>query len=303
MFRTEGELLKLAAVAASSILILILLIGCGKDKEAPLIPDTTGPRVSATSPSDGDSNVALNASVTVTFSENVDPLTITGSSFYLSGGLTGTITYSSKSASLVPDSNLQYGTDYTAAITTAVTDVAGNHMDSDYTWSFTTNFGDLMPLAIGNRWEFQVVNYTNPVVPDTSYDTILVVRDTTIDTERWFILNDGAVTTNRDDGLWRMTATGTPYLWLKFPGLQNQTYNADPVRGESVKITSTSQIVTSPTLPLLYCYVYESTYSDPSTKDVFYYAPRVGPAVLVHDTIDIFTTLLVRKTLIRYQLN
>ncbi len=302
MFRKEGALLKSAAIATSSIMILILSTGCGKDKEAPLVPDTTGPRVTATSPGDGDSSVALDALVTVTFSEDIDPLTITGSSFFLSGSNPGTITYNSRSAALNPDSNFKYGTNYTATVTTAVTDAAGNHMDSVYTWSFTTTFGDIMPLAIGNRWEFQVINYTNPVVPDTTYDTILVVRDTTIDSEQWFILDDGMLLTNRNGGLWRMTATGTPYDWLKFPGLLGQTYNADPVRGESVKITAISQLIAIPPLPLFYCYVYESKYTDPDTKDVYHYAPRIGPVMLSH-YVNLTTTLRERWTLIRYHLN
>ncbi len=285
------------------VLVLILAGGCGKDKEAPLVPDTTGPRVTATSPGDGDSNVALDALVTVTFNEDVDPLTITGSSFYLNGSMPGTITYGSRNAALNPDSNFQYGGTYTATVTTAVTDVAGNRMDSNYVWSFTTTFGDIMPLAIGNRWEYQVINYTNPVVPDTSYDTILVVGDTTIESEQWFIVNDTVLITNRDDGLWRMAETGVPYLWLRFPGIIGQIYNADPVRGESVKITATSQLVAIPLLPLFYCYVYESTYTDPSTKDKFYYAPRTGPIILEHDTVYVFPTLLERWSLIRYHLN
>lgn len=304
MFRTEGALLKFAVVATSSILILILSAGCGKDKEAPLLPDTTGPRVSATSPGDGDSSVALDASVTVSFNENIDPLTITGSSFYINGGPTGTITYSSKSASLNPSSNFQYGTSYTATVTTAVTDVAGNHMDSNYVWSFTTVFGDIMPLVIGNWWAFQVINYTNPVVPDTSYDTIFVVGDTMIDSEQWFIIDDTVLMTNRDDGLWRMSGTGVPYMWLKFPGHIDDSYNADPIRGEMVKITDTYKLVSGLPLPrLFYCYVYESTYTDSTTKDVFYYEPRTGPVVLFHYSVDIFTNLVEKWTLFKFNLN
>jgi len=190
-----------------------------------------------------------------------------------------------------------------ATITTAVTDAAGNHMDSNFVWSFTTEFGDIMPLAVGNRWEYQVINYTNPVVPDTSYDTILVVGDTAIDSEQWFILDDGVVMTNRNDGLWRMSNTGTPYLWLRFPGIVGQTYDADPTRGESVEIKSVSQLTSGPPLPrLFYCYVYESSYTDPNTLDIYHFEPRTGPIILTHDTVNVFTTVLERWKLIRYQL-
>jgi hypothetical protein len=286
-------------------LIRIALWGCGKDELYPPVPDTTGPKVIATSPGDGDSSVALNALVTVTFDEDIDPLSITGSSFYLSGNVPGTITYGSRSAALNPDSDFQYGTTYTATVTTAVTDVAGNHMDSNYTWSFTTAFGEIMPLAIGNRWDFQVINFTNPVVPDTSYDSIVIVGDTTIEGEQWFIMNGGALLTNRDDGLWRMAETDVPYLWLKFPGAVGQPpYNADPVSGESVKITYTSKlIVPFPTSPLFYCYGYEITYADQSRKDTLYYQARTGPVLFKYYAVDIFTTIVERWALYNFDLN
>ena len=270
-------------------LALIALGGCGKDKVYPPPADTTGPKVVATSPAAGDSNVALDAPVTVTFDEDIDPLSVTWSSFFLNSGLNSTVTYDNKIATLTPDSALHYGETYTATVTTAVTDVAGNHMESNYHWSFTATLGEIMPLAVGNWWAFRVIDFTNPVVPDTTYDTILVVSDTTIQSERWYILEDGALVTNRDDGLWRMAETGAAYLWLKFPGVSGQTYSADPVSGESVKITATAkQIYTAGVSipPWLYCYGYLITYSDPTRRDTLYYAPRFGPVSLQYYAVS-----------------
>lgn len=98
------------------------------------------PIVSSTSPASGATSVAVNTTITATFSEAMDSSTITTSTFTLSGGVTGTVSYdsSTKTATFTPSSNLSYSTTYTATITTGVKDSAGNNMAVNYTWSFTT---------------------------------------------------------------------------------------------------------------------------------------------------------------------
>jgi len=82
--------------------------------------------------------VAINSVIAATFSEEMDASTITTSAFYLSGGVTGTVSYGTNTATFTPYSNLSNATTYTATITTGVKDVAGNNMAANYTWSFTT---------------------------------------------------------------------------------------------------------------------------------------------------------------------
>ncbi|MEK6900972.1 MAG: Ig-like domain-containing protein, partial [Nanoarchaeota archaeon] len=105
-----------------------------------IILDTTPLTVSSTSPSNSATSVAINTSVTATFSENMDASTITTSTFTISNGdsVSGTVTYSDTTATFTPSENLSYNTTYTATITTGVKDSAGNAMTSDYSWSFTT---------------------------------------------------------------------------------------------------------------------------------------------------------------------
>jgi len=67
----------------------------------------------------------------------MDTTTIGTSTFTLSGGVTGTVTYSGTTATFTP-SFLSYATTYAVTITTEVKDNAGNAMDADYTWSFAT---------------------------------------------------------------------------------------------------------------------------------------------------------------------
>ena len=103
--------------------------------------DTNAPAVTGTINADGATNVPVNTKVGATFSEAMDPLTVTKSTFTLKQGSTpvsGTITYSNVSAVFVPANSLNYNTVYTATITTRVKDLAGNALTNNYTWSWTT---------------------------------------------------------------------------------------------------------------------------------------------------------------------
>ena len=104
-------------------------------------PDTTAPTVTLTDPVNGAGGVALNKKISATFSEAMDPLTLTNVNFTLTDGgtpVSGTVAYSGVTAVFTPDSDLAYNTTYTATITTAAKDLAGNALASDYVWSFTT---------------------------------------------------------------------------------------------------------------------------------------------------------------------
>ncbi len=103
--------------------------------------DTTAPSVTATNPTSGELDVAVTTTVTVTFSERVDPATVTLASFTLEAGATpvgGAVTASGTTATFTPSTALARGTLYTATVTTAVTDTAGNALPANHTWSFTT---------------------------------------------------------------------------------------------------------------------------------------------------------------------
>jgi hypothetical protein len=113
-------------------------------------PDTTPPTITLTSPADGDMNVPLNDAVNATFSEAMDPVAITApGTFTLAvaglGGaaVAGNVTYDSVSqtATFTPAANLAAGAQYTATITNAAADLAGNALVAGTTpnpWSFGT---------------------------------------------------------------------------------------------------------------------------------------------------------------------
>ena len=103
--------------------------------------DATAPTVTGTVNANGATNVAINTNPGATFSEVMDPATITATTFTLAQGATavaGTVTYVGVNAVFTPTSALAANTTYTATITTGAKDVAGNALASNFVWSWTT---------------------------------------------------------------------------------------------------------------------------------------------------------------------
>jgi hypothetical protein len=104
--------------------------------------DTAAPAVISTYPASAAMGTASNGAITATFNEAMDPLSINGETFTLSQGsidIPGVVTYFNNKAQLLPSSDLALSTTYTATLTTALTDLAGNKLEANYSWSFTTD--------------------------------------------------------------------------------------------------------------------------------------------------------------------
>ena len=131
---------KYALIIFVFTLITLLLSACGrKGPEAP--PDVTPPAVILTSPMNGAQNVAINSSVTITFSEVMDASTINEQSITLSmgtGNVPGSVTYSDTAAVFKPASSLDPETIYTVTVDGSVKDVAGNAMVTPFGYIFIT---------------------------------------------------------------------------------------------------------------------------------------------------------------------
>ncbi len=116
--------------------------------------DTTAPTLTQRSPMPTAIGAAVTGDVvTVTFSEPMDPATLTGTSITLtgpSGAVTGTVTLATDNTQAVftPASRLSFETAYTATVTTAATDAAGNALAADESWTFNTG----KALALGAKF-------------------------------------------------------------------------------------------------------------------------------------------------------
>ena len=113
-------------------------------------PDTTAPTVTGTTPAGGASNVAANENITATFSEAMNPATLTTTTFELrdpaNALIPAAVTYdaAARRATLDPTANLLTSTTYTArirggAVDPRAKDTAGNALAQDLFWTFTTS--------------------------------------------------------------------------------------------------------------------------------------------------------------------
>ena len=107
------------------------------------LSDATSPTVVSTKPANGATGVAVSSTITATFGEKVQGLTVNPSTFTLknSGGtsISGLVTLSSdgRTAIFTPSSPLAFSRSYTATVK-GVRDLAGNTMITAKGWSFKT---------------------------------------------------------------------------------------------------------------------------------------------------------------------
>lgn len=134
--RTPSNLTKTAAV-----FFIGALAACGFDVTS--APDEgTAPRVLSNIPLDGATGVALDGTVSATFSEAMDPDTLNTSTFTLTSDATaiaipGTVLYGDSTAVFRPAAHLTSSGVYTATITTDANSGHGVGLAAEYTWNFT----------------------------------------------------------------------------------------------------------------------------------------------------------------------
>jgi hypothetical protein len=107
----------------------------------------TPPEIVSTIPANGATGVALNQAISATFSEAMNPLTITTGTFKVTGPggtiVTGTVSYDAIDfiATFTPTALLTAATTYTATITSGAIDLEGNALAPGVApnpWTFTT---------------------------------------------------------------------------------------------------------------------------------------------------------------------
>lgn len=103
--------------------------------------DTTLPTVVFTAPVNGSTSVYANQKVSVAFSEDMDPATITGETFTLKQEeklLSGKLITNGSTATFIPANNFEQDKPYNATVTTGARDLAGNRLAQNHAWRFTT---------------------------------------------------------------------------------------------------------------------------------------------------------------------
>ncbi len=125
---------------AASVLVCSLA-ACGFGVTASS-DEATPPRVLSNTPLDGATGVSLDGRVSATFSEAMDPDTLTASTFTLTSGdaavpVAGTVVYADSIAVFWPAAQLASSSAYTATISTDANSGLGVALGVAYSWSFT----------------------------------------------------------------------------------------------------------------------------------------------------------------------
>ncbi|PUE33915.1 Ig-like domain-containing protein [Limnohabitans sp. Jir72] len=131
--------------------------------------DTTAPTVTLTNPVDAGIAVCLNKTVNTTFSEPMDPLTLTTTTLTLAPSaslnlpVVAVITYDAGTqvASINPSANLSPSTAYTATVLSGsggVKDLASNALVANKVWQFTTGTSECQtPVVLASSSNFAIL--------------------------------------------------------------------------------------------------------------------------------------------------
>ena len=123
------------------------------------------PTVLSSTPERGAIGVALNGNASATFSEAMDPATLSAKTFTLTSGkpavpVAGTVTYADGTAAFWPAARFARDTTFTATITTGVESAHGVALAAKHAWTFTT--GDSaasggLPVNLASAGDFVIL--------------------------------------------------------------------------------------------------------------------------------------------------
>ena len=127
--------------------------------------NTTIPTVISTSPVNGAIGVPVTENPSATFSEAMNPASLTASTFTLTSGpaltpVQGTVTTSGSTAVFTPSAPLEANGSFTATITTGATSALGVAFAASSSWSFSTR-GTLppgLPVNLGTAGDFAILS-------------------------------------------------------------------------------------------------------------------------------------------------
>ncbi|HXC17205.1 MAG TPA: ice-binding family protein [Holophagaceae bacterium] len=139
--------------------------GSGSSGEASNKSAAPPPTVMSNTPLSGAAGTATNGSASATFSEAMNPTTLTALTFTLTAGpaatpVQGTVIYANSKAVFWPAAHLANNTSFTATITTGAKSTTGIALAAKHAWTFTT--GSAMtagvPVDLGTAGDFAILS-------------------------------------------------------------------------------------------------------------------------------------------------
>ncbi|RLJ01232.1 MAG: hypothetical protein DRP11_04795 [Candidatus Aenigmatarchaeota archaeon] len=124
------------------------------------VVDTVRPYIISTSPAPDVEDVPVDATIAVSFSEDMDADSLSNSAVIVIGSkkgkIEGGLTYRDRTIYFTPKENLEFNEEVTVVVSASLKDLSGNSLNKDYVFSFTTE----------RRRREIVYNYPNPVRGD-----------------------------------------------------------------------------------------------------------------------------------------
>ena len=253
-----------------AIIGFVLIAGCKKDDNVKILG--LYPLVISSDPVNLTKDIPLNKIITVTFNENINPVTITSTSFTLETAakgvslVTGVVSCSGAIASFTPSSDLLPGTTYTGTVKATVKDLHDNVLQSNCIWTFTTSAIPIVtstdPLNLATNVALNKVISANFSM---AMDPLTITTST-------FTLMDGVTPVSGTVNYSNTTATFTPGSAL----ISGKTYTAT--------ITAGAKNVQGITLANKYVWTF-------STGSV------IVPTVISTDPLNLATNVALNKVI------
>jgi hypothetical protein len=125
------------------------------------------PQVVSVTPANAATAIAINSHLSATFSEAMDPASLSTSTFTVTSGsaaveVAGTVVYANSKALFWPAANLASNTTFTATISTGATSASGLPLGTSYVWMFSTaaNLAAGVPVDLGTASQYVVLAKT-----------------------------------------------------------------------------------------------------------------------------------------------
>jgi hypothetical protein len=254
----------------TALLLILVTTGCKDLDKNPGTPGLNLPTVVSVSPSNGTTAACGTTIVNAAFSEAMDPSTINGTTFTLTGPngatVSGQVSYSStnNTATFTLSAPLAENTKYTATITTGAKDLYGNAVATNYVWSFTSGICIVVPPPV-----LPTVVTVGPLNGSSTACTSTVImaafnepmKSSTINTSTFTLMGPnsasvtGTVTYNTSSNIAMFTPSGSTPLVVGAQYTATITTGAQDVAGDALATdyvwsftTSACTVPVSPTV-------------------------------------------------------
>jgi hypothetical protein len=138
--------------------------------------DAIPPTIISTTPADKKEDVSITSTITLTFSEAMDPASVENS--LITTFSYNTATWEGNTLTITPSSDLDYSTEYIITVTKGAKDASGSFLTDDYSFGFSTEAEpEIPPDPVVNHPPTVIVTSPDNHEADDSFEILWVATD------------------------------------------------------------------------------------------------------------------------------